>query len=107
MNSFCVQISGQSVKVLIDSGASVNLLDKHTYDNLIPRLALKKTSVTIHPYGSEKHLKVLGMFHAKFSGSGEDRTPVTAKLYVTQGSSGSLLGQNTAIEIGLLRINKP
>ena len=92
------------MKVLIDSGASVNLLDKHTYDNLIPRPALKKTSVKIFPYGSEKHLNILGMFHAKLSGSGEDRTPVTAKLYVTEGSSGSLIGQNTAIEIGLLHI---
>ena len=44
------------------------------------------------------------MFHAKLSGSGKDRTPVTAKLYVTVGSSGSLIWQNTAIEIGLLRI---
>ena len=44
------------------------------------------------------------MFHAKSSGSGEDRTSVTAKLYVTQGSSWSLIGQNTAVEIGLLRI---
>ena len=53
LNSFSVKINGQSVKVLIDSGASVNLLDKHTYDNLIPRPALKKTSVKIYPYGSE------------------------------------------------------
>ena len=36
LNSFSVKINGQSVKVLIDNGASVNLLDKHTYDNLIP-----------------------------------------------------------------------
>ena len=53
LNSFSVKINGQSVKVLIDSGASVNLLDKHTYDNLIPRPALKKTSFKIYPYGSE------------------------------------------------------
>ena len=104
LNSFSVKINGQSVKVLIDSGASVNLLDKQTYDNLIPRAALKKTSVKIYPYGSEKHLNILGMFHSKLSGSGEDRTPVTAKLYVTEGSSGSLIGQNTAIEIGSLHI---
>ena len=30
LNSFSVKINGHSVKVLIDSGASVNLLDKHT-----------------------------------------------------------------------------
>ena len=89
------------MKVLIESGASVNLLDKHTYDNLIPSPTLKKTSVKIYPCGSEKHLNILGMFHAKLSGSGEDRTPVTAKLYVTEGSSGSLIGQNTVIEIGI------
>ena len=35
LNSFSVKINGQSVKVLVDSGTSVNLLDKHTYDNLI------------------------------------------------------------------------
>ena len=80
LNSFSVKINGQSVKVLIDSGASVNLLDKHTYDNLIPRPALKKVSAKIYPYGSEKHLKVLGMFHAILNGSDEDRTPVTNKL---------------------------
>ena len=53
LNNFSVKINGQSVKVLIDSGASVNLLVKHTYDNLIPKPALKKTSVKIYPYGSE------------------------------------------------------
>ena len=65
---------------------------------------MKKTSVKIFSYGSEKHLNILGMFHTKLSGSVEDRTQMTAKLYVTEGSSGSLIGQNTAIEIGLLRI---
>ena len=30
LNSFSVKINGQLVKVLIDSGASVNLLDNHT-----------------------------------------------------------------------------
>ena len=58
LNSFSVKINGQSVKILIDSGASVNLLDKHTYDNLTPRAALKKISVKIYPYGSEKPMKV-------------------------------------------------
>ena len=103
LSSFSVKINGQSVKVLIDS-ASVNLVDKRTYDNFIPMPALKKTSVKIYPYGSEKPLNVLGMFHAKLSGSGEDRTPVTAKLCVTEGSSRSLTGQHTAVEIGLLRV---
>jgi hypothetical protein len=80
--------------IMADSGASVNVLDEKDYQALSKRPELQTTKVRIHPY---KSLKVLGKFKTFNTKSVED------KLYVVQGSDGSLLSWKTSQELGLLK----
>ena len=46
-----------TVDVIVDSGASVNIVDDVTYDKLKPSCELKKAKANIFAYGSsEPHL---------------------------------------------------
>ena len=85
---------------MADSGASVNVLDERNYRALTNRPMLKQTKVRIHPYKSSKPLTVLGKFTAtlKFKS-----TCIKGKIYVVQGSGGSLLSWKTSQQLGLLK----
>ena len=86
--------------IMADSGASVNVLDEKDYQALSKRPELQTTKVKIHPYKSNKSLKVLGKFKTvlKFN-----TKCVEDKLYVVQGSGGSLLSWKTSQELGFLK----
>ena len=85
---------------MADSGASVNVLDERDYRALTNRPMLKQTKVRIHPYKSSKPLTVLGKFTTtlKFKS-----TCIKGKIYVVQGSGGSLLSWKTSQQLGLLK----
>ena len=72
---FKVVVHDTPITIMADSGASVNVLDE--------------TKVKIHPYKSSESLTVLGKFTTtlKFKS-----TCITEKIYVVQGSGGSLRG---------------
>jgi hypothetical protein len=91
---FNIVIHDTPMTIMADSGASVNVLDEKDYQALSKRPELQTTKVRIHPY---KSLKVLGKFKTFNTKSVED------KLYVVQGSDGSLLSWKTSQELGLLK----
>ncbi|CAB4005904.1 Transposon Ty3-I Gag-Pol poly, partial [Paramuricea clavata] len=91
---FNIVIHKTPMTIMADSGASVNVLDEKDYQALSKRPELQTTKVKIHPYKSNKSLKVLGNFNMKC---------VEDKLYVVQGSGGSLLSWKTSQELGLLK----
>ena len=97
---FNIVIHDTPMTIMADSGASVNVLDEKDYQALSKRPKLQTTKVKIHPYKSNKSLKVLGKFKTvlKFN-----TKCVEDKLYVVQGSSGSLLSWKTSQELGLLK----
>ena len=55
-----VEIEGKVVSILIDSGSSINAMDKHTFESLNSSQVFKKTTTTIHPYSSTTSLKLIG-----------------------------------------------
>jgi hypothetical protein len=55
-----IEIDGKVVNILIDSGSSINAMDKHTFDSLNSSHVVKKTTTTIYPYGSKTPLKLIG-----------------------------------------------
>ena len=55
-----VEMEGKVVSILIDSGSSINAMDKHTFDSLTSSQVVKKTTTTIHPYSSKTPLKLIG-----------------------------------------------
>ena len=102
-NTVPITVEGTASPVIIDSGASVNVLDSDTFSELTDKgIILRHSNVKIYPYGSETPLPVKGTFNANVS------TPdlhTRANFVVVENlNAGSLLGKKTATELGLLRI---
>ncbi|CAB3999686.1 PREDICTED: uncharacterized protein K02A2.6-like [Paramuricea clavata] len=98
-----VQIGHTKVNILIDSGASVNLLNYPIFqqiqkdDNCIK---LQKTNARIFAYGTSTPLELAGEFQASItSASG---TFKTAKFYVAQKKSKCILGYESSSSLGLI-----
>ena len=96
-----VRVSGTPIKVLIDSGASKNLLDRASFDQLDPSPRLASTNTRLFSYGSTEPLPILGTFTAPVS---YGDAAVDSSFFVVEGSYGSLLSFQTAKSLGLLEI---
>ena len=62
-----VMIADVPLQVLIDTGASINVIDEKTYQTIIKsrqnkRIPLSNTATKIYSYGGSKPLPVLGTF---------------------------------------------
>jgi len=56
---FPVKISSSTVNVLIDSGASVNVLDEQTFHSIIPKPTLKPSKTKIYSFLSQNPLSTI------------------------------------------------
>ncbi|CAB4025712.1 Gag-Pro-Pol poly [Paramuricea clavata] len=86
-----VHIANEPVQTIIDSGASVNIIDESTYEKIrkYNQSAVLTTSQSkIYTYGSNMELTLLGMTTAEIRFRS---TTVTATFYVTKGRNGNLL----------------
>ena len=94
-----VQLNGVPTKMLGDSGASVNVIDEPTLQTLTP-----KPDMNLYAYGSkEKALPLFGMFVGTIA---TEQFTHTTKVYVAQGSYGTLMSHSTAEKLNLIKINK-
>ncbi len=98
-----VNIAGHSVPVMIDSGASVNILDDVTYNQITYNkgLRLEKTNHKIYSYGSLHPLPVKGTIRTNIS---TDSKHISAQFHVVDGNSGNLLSCTTACQLNLLKV---
>ncbi len=96
-----VWISQQPLDMLIDTGATVNLLDKNAHDRVQMMTKLEPTNKKILPYGKQHPLPLLGKLTTDVSAHG--RT-TEATFYVVQGNHGSLFSHTTALELGLIHV---
>lgn len=98
-----VTIGNVRVKVLIDSGASVNILSRQNYE-LIKKstpINLRPTRLTLHAFGSSTPVDLCG----KFDTVDETKKRMTvATFYVTKDNTGSLLSCTTSTELGILHL---
>ena len=102
-NTVPITVEVTSIPVIIDSGASVNVLDSDTFSQLTDKgIILRHSNVKIYPYGSETPLPVKGTFNANVSTP--DLHTLADFVVVENLNAGSLLGKKTATELGLLRI---
>lgn len=96
-----VKIKDSNVRVMLDTGATVNIIDEATYQTLRHQPPLTKCTVPIFPYGSCKPLPTLG----KFTSLIESKSKLTtATFHVLRGNNGSLLGYDTASQLELIKI---
>ncbi|CAH3033203.1 unnamed protein product [Pocillopora meandrina] len=89
------------MEMMVDPGASVNLMDERTYRELYKRKVPEANKRRIFSYGSPTPLPVLGTIEAEIFVS-TNRTWST--LHSGKGASGNLLGFNNATELGVLKI---
>ena len=99
-----VFIGGILVEMVVDSGASTNVIDKHLWSKLKREkieCVSKKSNKKLYPYGSKQPLEILGTFSA-LTKVGE--TVVKAEFVVIDGEGEALLGRETAVQLGVLRV---
>ena len=98
-----LEIDGEHVELVLDSGASVNLIDEVTYQRIYKGKAktLEQAKRRIFSYGSPTPLPLLGTIHAKITAKSNS---TSTNLHVVKGSSRNFLGYDTAQKLGLLRI---
>ena len=101
---FQLQINEKAVKIMIDSAASVNLLDEMTFQRIDSsgNENLKPTHTKIYSYGGETPLLLLGFFTATMQSS---NASTSAPLLLVKGRNGNILSYHTAQKLGLIRVS--
>ena len=98
-----LEIDGENVELMLNSGASVNLVDEVSYQRIYKGKAktLAQAKQRIFSYGSSTPLPLLGTIHDKLTAKSNT---TSATLHVVKASSGNPLGYDTAQRLGLLKI---
>ena len=102
-----VTVGGCVVKMVIDSGASTNVVDKGLWSELKrQKIACesKKCDKRLYAYGSKEPLKVLGTFSASTKVAENE---VQAEFVVIDSEGEALLGRETALQLGVLKLGVP
>ena len=96
-----VKVNNSCTNFVVDSGASVNIMDEESFAQLQPKPALRMTQSNIYTYGAKSPLSLKGSFHATV----ESKDKITdAQIFVADGNHGNLLSYKTATELGILKI---
>ena len=99
-----VTVGGVVVEMLIDSGASTNVIDKNLWSKLKQdkiKCVSRKSDKKLYAYGSKQPLNVLGTFSALVR---VERKEIEAEFVVINGEGAALLGRETAIQLGVLKL---
>ncbi|XP_053384619.1 uncharacterized protein K02A2.6-like [Mercenaria mercenaria] len=98
-----VEIEGIECSLLIDSGSSVNCLDRATYEKIRSGdTKISSAQSKIYPYAQSKPIKTIGVaeFNVKIGGK-----VVKLKFHIIDRVCTPLLGFKSAVELGLLEFN--
>lgn len=99
-----VTIGGCQLDVMVDSGATTNIVDQQTWEWL-KRQKIEcqstKSNRKLYTYASDKPLEVIGTFDTKIV-AGSNSTE--AEFCVIREKGESLLGRETAMKLGVLKI---
>ena len=94
----CVKMLNSHITVPVDTGASCNVMDKHTFDKLHSKSQIKRATMMLYPYSSKQPLKHCGKFNTLVESS---NFYTNAMFYVDDGDS-TLLSSETAIHLNIL-----
>ena len=96
-----VIIEGTVMNLILDTGASVNILDESAFKSLKNKPKLNRQNAKIYAYGCHP-ISILGKFDTAIESANRS---THATVFVTSGENGSLLSFKTANELGLITIN--
>lgn len=100
-----VVIGGVNMEVLVDSGASCNIMGKDQWQSLKSegvKCKTEKCQKQLYTYGSKQPLQTLGKFSATVQIP--DKPKVKTEFVVTNGNGLALLGCETTEKLGILKI---
>jgi hypothetical protein len=103
-----ISIEGQEVRVLIDSGASCNVIDQQLWEQLKRNgvtCKSQKDSKTLKSYATVSKVEVVEKFWCKVE-LGEKSLP-NVEFLVIKGDGTPILGRKTAMQLGVLEIKLP
>ena len=100
-----VNITGQNLSILVDSGASVNAID-HTLFNQLKssNTILEKLNAKIYHYGKTTSLDLVGKATLPVKVGSKS---LKVEFQIIKGSGKPLIGHKIATELGILRIELP
>ena len=97
-----IKVLGHSFDILIDTGASINVIDQETFLRM-KDAHLLETRAKAFPYNSSKPVTFKGKFQAVVET--KKRYAVATFFVVNSSNSGNLLSAQTAQELGLISLN--
>ena len=105
-----VSVGGVSLSnILIDSGASCNLIDKNTWEYLKSKgvtCKSKMLSKKLFAYGQNKPIETLGIFECNVICSSTQKA-CNCEFIVVKNTGKSILGRSTAEKLNVLRVGPP
>ena len=99
-----IRINGMFVKFLIDTGSSVDIIDKNTFDRIQSKsrkIKPFKTKKKLYPYASDP-IEMLGYFESLIEN--ETRYTTTKLDLIKNKDAGNILGINSAISLNLVKL---
>lgn len=102
--SIPVKIGGVPTDMIIDSGATCNLISRLEWERLKKAKVMcdsRKCTKKLFAYGSKKPLDVAGSFTAEIS---VGKTSVMTEFIVVEGHGQNLLGKETPLFLNVLRL---
>ncbi len=96
-----LEICKTKVKLIIDTAASINIIDEPTYNSLYLKPKLIKSATKAYAYGSRIPIPILGQFETRTSYSGTHRRIL---IHVVQGNGGNLLSFSSFKELNIISL---
>jgi transposase InsO family protein len=99
-----VKINCADVPMIVDTGASTDIIDEKAFSQINQHLPVKlgHTTKRLFAYGSKTQLPTLGQFEGVIEFKGNR---AKSKIHVLKGSNGSLLSYKTAQHLKVLNLN--
>ena len=96
-----ILINNTNANMMIETGASVNVMDEATYAKIRESTLVRHRGPRIMPYGGGTSLNVLGVCDVSI----ESKSAIQChRFHVVNGTHGSLIGFTAAQELGLVNI---
>ena len=89
------------VNFTIDTGATVNIMDERTFNELSVKPRITQSAVKLYAYGNANPLKIIGQFKTRVLVRGIYRS---INIQLLQGSGGNVLGFETLTNLGLIKL---
>ncbi|MCG8032586.1 MAG: aspartyl protease family protein, partial [Candidatus Thiodiazotropha taylori] len=100
-----VEVGGISLNVMIDSGASCNIIDRETWEKLKQmkiKCSTSRETRKIYAYGSKEPLQVAGTFWTNVTLG--DKMLENVEFIVLEGQGKPLLGRDTSLKLDVLKL---